>query len=721
MSKTLSSNIVIVPNSCCLDLDHSYFPDLLKLLFNTYAFYQDRRSRKAVQQCIRTIFSAGAPPDKLAGFVKDVQAEAAKPGIAPSNAFVLVEWCSVLLQEFVGTENWPKWGLNIISSDAQALEICQSASPRSNLTRSAIVATRRALRKIVSRPDTCQQSIHDIISNLTAKSIQPIARNSIMLGVCAGVCARNPDAKSIFEHKKSDIYAFYTREILGSRTQLPAHIVNGLQDFFLTFTSSEDVEKEITPSLEKGLLRAPEIILNDLVTPLFKSLSPNIDLSNILKNRLLKPLLSNVKSTNVLIRQGGLRAFQAAFSKCHDETAIIYIADEVLNLLKSGKLTVADHRVIHCEILAALTINKVIAQKVLPTLAAVAGKETNEAALGAEISVLSQYTIWLLRDSQDVPKIVLDTFAKGISDKKVAARRLWTLRLGDVMWSLNDSESGRTSLTIIATTTLAPCLNLWNEVVANALAAAQSGLVTVNYVLTAVIPTKIELVHDTSIISSLKKAKAVQQALEVEPKPSFLLNHRIYSKLTGAEDFIWFIRALGAVSYAVALDETDSVLATAWSQAMIYCICAHNTTSTVRRQATTALSEAYIKSPSRIGQIMINGIWRWLSCVELAENDCAAAASKSENSNLYLVVRAICLSPAELAAQGGELNIQIREQQMISLLVLSRPELLPHVSWIELCLRMCVDPGDLARKHTDALITEVLSITDFDEKVGFLC
>ena len=78
--------------------------------------------------------------------------------------------------------------------------------------------------------------------------------------------------------------------------------------------------------------------------------------------------------------------------------------------------------------------------------------------------------------------------------------------------------------------------------------AAQSGLVTAAFVLTAVAPTKLEPIHSGKIDASLKKAHILQQALTFDPKPSFLLNHRIYTKLTTEDDLMWFVRALFAVS-----------------------------------------------------------------------------------------------------------------------------------------------------------------------------
>jgi hypothetical protein len=699
-------------------VEEQHFPELLQLFFGTYAFYHDRHSRQAVQQCIRIIFSRDRDPKALSSFIDTLQIEAAKPGIAPSNAFVLVEWFGILLQQCAGTEQWARWGIEIILSDSQVLELCQSVSTKSNLRQSALVVTRRALRKVFSHRETRELSINDFVSRLTDKSTKPTSRNAIMLGVIAGVCSRLAELKTILEPRKFDIYAFYIREIFGSRSPVPAHIANGLHDFFISFATNEDVETYLIPSLEKGLLRAPEIVLDDLLTPLFRSLPESIDLSDAYCGKLQKPLLSNIKSSNAAIRHGAIAAFKVAIAHCHKEESLIKISEEILNPLKSGKIPAADQRALHSEMLAAIPISEKLSGKLLPSIATVAAKEASEIALSMETAVLVAHVTWCIAEDVNVDKVILETFVKGIADKKIPIRRLWTVRLGEIFWAIKGAEMKNSSFISLAESVLPGLLELWNEIIANPVVAAQSGLVTAAFVLTAVTPTKFEPIHNGKIDASLKKAHVLQQALTIDPKPSFLLIHRIYTKLTTEDDIVWFIRALFAVSGRLDVMDPEASVAIAWSQAVIFCICSNNVTPTLRRQAIEALSHAYVQLPTVIGDIITSGLWRWIQSVESGEKDGPASAARVGSTQLHLVVKSICLSSLEASRISAEISISTREQQMISLLVISRPELLPHVHWIDLCLRIEVDPGDLARKHTDALLEQILSFTNFNEAVS---
>lgn len=700
-----------------VEIRQDLFPPLLRLLFNTYSYYHDRNSRRAVERCIRVIFSSNVAPEPLTDFVKAVHAETLKSGLAPSNAFVLVHWCSILLQELSGTRHWDKWGLETIVSSAQALELCLSESSRSNVKHSALVVTRRGLRKVFSQSETRQKMIGDAVEKLSSKSTRPLAKNAIMLGVIAGVCARIPEAKEVLSGKKSQFYSFFNREIIGSRTPIPVHIANGLDDFFVAYTSKEDVEKEIIPSVEKALLRAPEIVLNDLVSPLFQSLPDTVDLSTILRNNLLKPLLGSIKSTNAEIRLGALNAFKAAVLKCHEVDVIAQIAEEILTPLKTGKLSSADQRVCYAEMLAALPVSKTAATIISPALAVVAGKETNEAALSAVTLALICHLEWGAQNGMVFDKPVIDSLVKGISEKRVPFRKLWTLRLGQLFWSTNDGEILRSQFSSLAECAMPALLETWNEATTNPLAAAQSGLVTAAYVFTAISYEKFVFISNSKVEAALKKAQVAQQALAMDPKPSFLLNQRIYGKLIHDDDFKWFIRALTSLFQQLANAEPDSAIAIGWSQAIIFCICSSTVKPALRREASLALSRLYVRSPSHISNIIVAGIWRWRNYIESGEKDSAAIISKTENQGLHQVVKAICLSSADIARFGGEVSESARKNQMVSMLVLARPDLLPRLNWIDLSLRIEVDPGDLARTCGESLIKQILDSTNFKETV----
>ncbi|KAL1875409.1 translational activator of GCN4 [Diaporthe australafricana] len=694
-------------------LDKQIQLQLLKLLFWTHSFYRDRASRLAVQQCLVSICKEG-DADLLDPLVGAIRREAPKPGIAPTNAFVLVEWCSVLVQNLAGTPLWEKFGKDITVATAEALDKCCSPASKAGVAHSALVVTRRGYRKLFSLPDNRERTITESVQSLSAKAAQPTPKNAIMLGVVAGVCSRQPESKPILEKLKSNYFTFYTREIVGSKSPIPKYLAAGLGDFFSAFVTPEELDSEVVASLKKGLLRAPEVVLNDLITPLIASLPSDWDLSNILHGHLLKPLLSNLQSSNAVIRTGAVNAFRVISNRCHDASIMGKAADDVLAPLKAGKLASADHRVLHCELLLFMPTSGGIAGKIAAALPTPIGKEGNEAALNAETSALSRAVKALLADDSELPKAVTDAFSKGLADKKLSSRRIWTINAGDILESFKTDESRPSAFSKFAESTLPPLFDSFNDVVGNPLKASQDGTIIAAFVVCAVAP----LILQNEKLSALSKKFSVsKQCLELHPKPSFLLNPRVYTKISADDDARWLLRALSAVTPSLS-NGTASDIGSAWAHAFLYLICSPTISPKLRKEAADKLSGLYLSAPGKVAGVVVGGVWAWIQAVETADKDSAPVLAKTDSGNLHTALRSICLLPADLEKSSVAFSQEELEQQMCSMLVFTRSRLVPRISWIEICLRTGLDPGELAKKHEKTLLDEIVRHSDFSQPLS---
>ncbi|KAL0254871.1 translational activator of GCN4 [Diplodia seriata] len=697
-------------------LDNSIAPSdakgVLLILFDTYPLYIDRPSRQAVHQCLRAASASPIAEELVGGIAKFLHAESAKSSVAAANVFSLVEWCSILLQEFGARDTlWNKYGLQVVAADALLLEACLGSVGRDGLKHSALVVTRRALRRVFKNGSIGKDAIQSSAAALTAKGSTPTARNAVFLGVIAGVCSRIDAAKQVLEEKKKDYYAYYVRDIIGSKTALPRHITNGLYDFFTAFTTVEDLRKEIIPPAERALLRAPEVVLNGLLAPMLQSLPQSLDLSEVLQKNLLKPLLSSVKSTNATIRAGALSTFEAVASRSADDQILDKVADEILNPLKQGKVTVAEQKTIHAQMLMALKSSEALAKKIPVGLGPVAIKEPNEVAVGAETRAISKHLAFALTTGGSAESAVTDSFVKGLGDKRLPVRRLWALRIGELLWTLDEEQAKQAGVISFVQAVVQKLFDSWQEVIKNPIPAVQSGLVTVAYIATAFGLSKWSKLEDEKIKAALTKASIVKNVMMAEPKPSFLLNHRVYSKLTTEEDLAWGLRALASVTDTIAEGREDLPTEESWSQAFLYFTSAAGIAPSVRQEAIRSLSKAYARYPARIAHIIINGLWRWRRNVELNEKDTAATTSKNGNDELYLALRAICLTPEEQKALEVPIDDSTLRSQLVNLLVLARPQLLPRVSWIDTCLKTGVDPGELVKSELDRCIETIINAT----------
>lgn len=617
------------------------------------------------------------------------------------------------MQKLAATAQWDDVAQQIILANADALERCFQPPTRGTVSQSAIVVTRRSLRRLFTGSRNLEKTITDAVRLLTVKAASPTSSNAILLGVVAGVSSRTVHAIPILDALKSEYIAFYTRELVASRVPVPAHIASGLQDFFSDFLSLEDLNREIIPALEKGLLRAPEIVLSSILIPLIQAISTSYDLSSVLKDHLLKPLLSNVKSSNPAIRRGAVGAFEVVVGRSHDNVALDKVTDELVVPLKGGKLASADHRVLFCEMLSAVPQSKSVAEKIVSALAAVASKEGNEPAATAETLALARFTTYLLKHNTELPKTVADSFAKGLSEKKYPLRRIWILRTGETVLQAASGDISP-ALSNFVDVVLPKLVDTYTDVVSNPAAAAQNNIVVGAYVLVA-LRARLGTGLSDGARQLLSKVAIGKDCLVTEPKPSFLLSTRLYGKVTNEEELIWLTRALASVATDIS-DKTPANARTAWAQVLIYLIVATGSSPQVRQLASYSLTEIYVARPGLIARTVVEALWSWVKSVDSDEKESVVALAKSGNSNLQMVSRAICLSPKEWEDRSTSIDKELLEEQMCSLLVLARPDLMPRCSWIDLCLRSEIDPGQLAHKHQDSLVKEILARTGLEEK-----
>ncbi|KAL6866280.1 translational activator of GCN4 [Amphichorda felina] len=677
-------------------LEPSATNDTVQLLFRTLPLYDDRESRLAVQACLVTILKNAIDPKLLGSLVKGLRREAQKPVIAVSTSFVIVEWCSLLMQQLAGTNFWEQFGNDILLCEADAFEQCLQPTSKRSVANSATVVTRRGFRQLFESAESRENTLATAVKTLTAKG--SYAKNAPLLGVIAGVAARLGYLKPTLESLKAQFYEFYTREIVNSKTPVPRHVAIGMRDFFSDFATLEEVEKDVVPALEKGLLRAPEVILTGVLRPLVSSLPRSFDLSAILKERLLKPLLSSIKSSNPQVRTGVVTSFRDIVSRCHDDKTLETIVEEVLTPLKGGKLSSPDHRVLHAEMLEGMKLPGSSAEKVSVGIATVAAKEGNEPALVAETSTLARTVSQLLAQDAEVPKSVLDTVSKGLADKKPNSRKLWLLLVAQVLRGVGDGVTAPGLKSFLEVVIPKMAVN-FNEVVANPATSIQSGVIVGAYIITALAPSIEQLFPGSSLSQALAQVSASPDSIAAGGKQGFLLSPRIYTKLSTKDDLRWFSLALSSLT-SLFNDETEEEVLLAWSQAMIYLITAAEIATEVQRETARSLSELYRKNASLVATAIMDGLWDLLLNSATKEKEL-----RIDNENLIHVLKSICPEAGEDNYLG--VSIEQREHQACALLVLGRPELVPRSSWITLCLKMGIDPGALSGKYQDRLLKEI--------------
>jgi hypothetical protein len=675
---------------------------LVGVLFETYPLYGDRKSQDAALSALREVLRQDSELFSKLGDA--LRTESNKLSLAPSNYYVLTLWNCACVEELgKDKELWEKHASNYIQALAASLEKTCSTK-KHGISHSAIVRTRRALRATFGNSPLTITATVDILAK---KQTTPASRNAVLLGVVAGVSARKEPFKAVLLKEKKVLLGYYTREIIGSKTPLLPHIARGLDDFFERFVTVEDLDSEIVPAMEKAMLRAPEIVFNNLVEPMVLAIGPGLDMSASFQ-KLLKGIMSNLKSTNSDVRGGVLKAFQALASKSHDEAILDKIVDEVLNPLKQNKVPVADQKVIHAQMLSSIPDNSKLAQKISSGLTPLALKEANEPALDSLLEAVQKHFLYAVEHKVPLETTVVDAFSKGLTDKRASAKRIWASHFGTILWNVSPEGLRQEQMYKFIISLFNKVPDILKEVAANPIAATQSGLASAACAFIVVGLTSLQNLSNPEVKAAVKQDTLLKSAIAWDGKPSFLLNPKVVTKPTTKEELTWFTRALISVlDFTEVFSKPDypEQVGVFWSQALIFFLTS-NIPPAVHLELVGLIRDAYWRNPDKLGPVLINGLWSWLEDVNTGEKESLAIISRKGSEKLSLILKCMTNSATEFTPDDIDVEKVIRAQ-LIDLLVLARDQLVPGISWINLCLKLRVDPGELVTSNATSCIDQI--------------
>ena len=691
-----------------IDETQSTEPSLiLPALLATYPRYSDRKSRRAVQSCIRAYLTASAFADATYPTItRFLVQESQKSAIAPGNAFVLLEWCCLVQQEIRRNEKlFEQCFGKLCLAAARLLDKCEDKAVRGGVQNSALTIARRGLRDNFKTTQAGEQALQYALQEVASPS-DANATHGPYLGVVAGVSARIPERKSQLEDSKKQILDFYIKCIIGSKVSAPLHECMGLRDFFLDFVSTQDVAEVLIPNVEKAILRSPEAILQGPIEALAWCLPPALDISDLVSARLVKPLLSATNSANATIRDGAGKALEALVGRGGSPEALQKIAADLGSSMRASKAGSFELRGILSGVLMNIApdfkTSLVVAQSIVPA----ASKEANDGALRKELMALAPH-LQVIIASSTIDKALAELILKGCADKRLLVRKLWILCLADVLKHLKTVPAEGASREFVKSS-LKVLKDAHDEIAASPLPATQNGWVAAGYGLLALLEAPIS---ETDEFKLNKYDDLRQHALSVQPKLSFLLNSKVYTRLTSPEDCQWALYALA--NLATYLENAPNEAKTAWARAVLHLMLAPEVESTVRKETGIALSQAYSRSPASVGQSVVLGIWDVLSYRAL---EITKSPGEFLNDNRLLqAIKCIVLPKEKLESVSAEAAVRVLKKQAVSTVVLLRSELIVNSDWIATCLSMGIDPGQLVTEMLEALLSEILSHFELDK------
>ncbi|KAF9109015.1 translational activator of GCN4 [Mortierella sp. AM989] len=679
------------------DLPVELLPALVHILFITYPRYNDRSSRLTVLDILAELNSWNSQVflDVIVPAVqKESERLAAKStdGVyitAAAHRFVLLNWVNTLLNcSFASSESPSPYIKPLIASQAVLIDGLVDADKKS-VAHGAIADVRRCIRKNAA-------SIPLFLEYLLSATATPTYINSVLLGTVIDVALRmkhNPEiAKEQITSQRDAISKFYLNNLISSKQAVPTRCALAFNDFIHNYVTLDVFKTDLLPTIERLVLRAPEIVFA-LLVHLVKALS--FDPSPIFSSSLQDPLLNGLRSTSELVRTSSNALFKQLSQLCKEEEHVLKVVTEMTKQLTTGKISSPEQRGIFYDCIGntAATKSESVSAKALQGLITMSGKESNETAVTFGIDAIILHLQVLLASGKDIPEIAtaIKAGVAALGSSRASLRKTWARGMGSLIWNSEYAkESGKS-----VSSFLAPLATAYNNIQKAPLTYKDGPLE--GYVAVSV---AYRLAQD----GDASARQLLKSALTLSPKPSLVLFDKVYTKLTTAEEGVWFVHALESLMAEKDINEEARL---AIGTGFIYSAAA-SPYADARKEAFHALQRCAKSDPKKIGAVIRESLFRWVSLIETPVKDSTLALAASTiptDPHISTYRLAEILSAITTYNEGADQTIMA--EVAIELIVLSHHQAIASPSkkydWMSMVQRARLDPGRLVSDYQDRI------------------
>jgi hypothetical protein len=416
------------------------------------------------------------------------------------------------------------------------------------------------------------------------------------------------------------------------------------------------------------------------------------DLSSILPGKLVAAALSSSKSSNSDTRSKSLRLMKVISEKCNDTSVQSKIVTEILSLPKTGKTSSPEHRVVLFQMTALFPANDTTSPIVVDTLPGLCTKEGNEVALNALCGALIPHLSHSLTANISIASS--GQLVKELGSSKVSTRRALANAVGESIWIVHSRQSQFSVEGEKFLETVMPALETALTASSTNQPANSTGFLE-GYVAVAL---SLGPLHTTPSATKLAQVPALVDILAVSPKPSFVLNDKIYTRLPSPEDEKWLLRCLeGIINRQGRKLDKDDAARLAIGSTLIH-LAFESKSSDIRRTTTTAISDLAKSHPRLTSHIIRDSLAHWLQVQDarapkirkVDEEDIVDSKSRDIGKILSAVFHHQNTSSTDKS---------ICEDIAVDYIVLAHhPEIGEdaQVSWIALVQSLGLDPGTVA-------------------------
>lgn len=334
---------------------------------------------------------------------------------------------------------------------------------------------------------------------------EAVAFVGLVIGVCVHLRVGKETVKgapggvgfSYAESVKERVLQEYTTHVVASKTPVAPGIINSLSLFFSRVVDADSLEKHVLPTLDKMMLRSPEVVL-----PVAAALVSGANKEAVL-NHVAKSIVPCAQSANAATRAGAI-AFVKAIGELPND-ASKGLADTVGAAVKPGESRSVDQSVALYTVLQDMPPSTDM--RVEEVLAAMIQKEAQPVPLAHAVEAVLKR----VSSKRQVPKAALDALVGKLESPKVPLRGAVLTTIDKYRWAAAAFSDD-----------LVPVLQ---TILKNSAGSAHTS--TESATEASIAAYFMLIVRDNAIKERVVADPIISALFNTAPKPSFLLNERV--------------------------------------------------------------------------------------------------------------------------------------------------------------------------------------------------
>ncbi|KAG5518493.1 hypothetical protein PMAC_002889 [Pneumocystis sp. 'macacae'] len=658
-----------------LDFEYIFY-----CLFKTHRLTLNKSIQICIQNSLLTLYKKN-PEKCIVLFINTLNqkvVDISKKTVSMHSIFILLKWTnSFILNLSINVALAQKHLPRLILNQSALLELYLSSSAKQNAKSISLHSVQKTLEDVFIKVSNKNvfSNLNICIEELIKIKKTDCVQNTVLLGMIAKIVfySQSKERNEILVKKKDRIIDYYIKNVIESQIPLSKTVIAGLSDFFTYFITFEDFESKILLNLEKALLRTPEIILNGILKELILSLSPTIDISKSIYEKLLIPILNALKSSDANICRNSLETFELVIKKCTNHDYIQLIMEKIVFTLESGALFSLNHKLLHIKSLTYLPKSLKLTKSVLSFLVSYIYRETNENISIALIESFFSYFTYIISVTNEISDDYIKLIKNGFMEIASEVRRTWFNEFGNIIW--NHRYNLNKQIMYLIEKVLILLWEIYKNILINPLQSIQNKTTIEGYLCTVIF---VNIIYNwkNENISNIEDSLFIKPLLEkhllsFENTPHFVFWDKIYTKNFHKDDKIWFMRSLETIAECIPKLHFQKI-GFLWAQAsfsLVLSNISHN--YSIIFVACNMIKCCYLKSREHIFDIFLSEFWKHIKQLEisrtLTEKDAAII------NTIRYIINAISPNNHEFLSKNEKKNA---ERQLIKTIVLYHHPLL---------------------------------------------